>query len=167
METMSILEQSLLRALEHAAPMGWSSLTVPQRCDPRAASAVLLRLAEAPDRLEMASRLRGIADRVEARRVEARKRDHASRPESLWKDLRQAIEKLGEGGDEGLFGLSLWRGLPLQAWVEPMRGLIPRQPPLRPGFLTAAARVLLRARARAWAEAARDADAVRRMEGAR
>lgn len=155
-----ILERRLLASLGQAVavalPPSWRDLR-PSSPNLRSAATVLLRIAAAPNRAEMARALRDTADRV-TRNREGR----GGGERDLWPRVAAAVESLEETreGPGGLFGLRLWsdvEGVPLQDLWESLGQQVPADRAAPEPFLTAAARVLLHALGRSWVEEAEKA----------
>ena len=161
-EVGEVFERRLLAGLEQAAgvelPAAWRLEPKPGNLRP--AAALVLRVAEAGCCREMADLLRSWAVQIGKNRQE-----REGGEKDLWLKLAAALEQLGgrrEDGPAGLSGLRLWSegaGLPIAELWQPLRSFLPAAPEVREPFLTEVGRVLLRALARSWLDAARAQEA--------
>jgi len=172
MDAERIVTRRFLAACEQEArialPAGWER-PQPEAGKLRQSAAVLLRVAERPDRAAMQALLDEIADRV-ARRQGTRE-DRQDRDEigeaRLWREIRTLVSRLGEmrtGARAGLFSLAVASHGPwsreLAAVLRTVGGTAPAA---GEETLAELARILLRAKARQWS----DQDKAREKAGAR
>ncbi|MGH9361794.1 MAG: hypothetical protein ACRD2T_07735 [Thermoanaerobaculia bacterium] len=168
MDAEEVIRRRFLSAFEQTVradlPGGWDE-PVPERGKLRQSAAVLLQVAERPDREAMGKLLDEIAGRAGgqegAREQEARELEQHAEAK-LWLRLRDLVGRVGEtrrGEPANLFTLDLCAGQP---WISPMaqvaREVGVKSPPATEETLTELARILLRAKARQWSEEDRRRD---------
>lgn len=154
MNVTKVRDARALAAIEQAIggelPAGWRQLEPPRNRE-REAAAVLLRLAEQSDLAAMTTAAKG------ARQAGERKHDSEAGEKTFWKGLHEllaAFEEPAADRPPSLAGLALWAGGPVPALIDgidrDLRGATTGGGPVASETLAALARIVLRARARAW-----------------
>lgn len=160
---LAAIEQSISAEL----PPGWEDLQPPRR-RAREAAAVLVRLAETPSLGEM----RKQADEG-ARTAQKRAHDREAGELAFWQRLGGLLESFTDPAPDRpptLAGLALWGDGAVPRLIDrvagSLRGLAVAGGPVDDETLTALARLVLRARARAWLVKEREAEQPPHQEAA-